>query len=61
MRPLFRKFTGSIQELFQPLTVVVTEPRPENQEVCRYEDIHEVELQHANPMQSAAIVPNVVG
>jgi hypothetical protein len=47
--------------LFQPLTVVVTEPRPENQEVCRYEDIHEVELQHANPMQSAAIVPNVVG
>jgi hypothetical protein len=29
--------------------------------VCRYEDIHEVELQHANPMQGTAVVASVVG
>jgi hypothetical protein len=28
--------------------------------VCGYEDIHEVELQHANPVQGTAVVPSIV-
>jgi len=57
--PLLREFSRIIEIAFKPASIVAAKARPDHEEVRRYQDIDEVQLQHADGMERTAKMSDV--